>query len=744
MALKKVSADDELFIIRVFLPTGYTVTLNVYGSDKFSKIRDECWKKESQSWECNKNDARFRLYTTEYYFYDNDTISKLVSLYPSFEDLGTIVRYSLLLETPKMKYDALIRKNMKAENKKPIFWKGYLLKCSKPTGRGFWQKRFFVLQSQTLLWFSNQDKFLKGNKAEKYIPLGGSILPNLKHSSANHSKKYSFVLEIPTTIIKSNKAKVFVLAAESNEKKKSFIDTLYKCVFYRQSSIILNIIPTLYPYFNEEGIFRIAGESSEISKLQDMIDQGNIPDFRKYCNKKTYDNLTGLLKRQLRYNNDPLIPYPFYEPIIDIGKRNDLIIKKKQLNQVVKQLPQTNLLLLSQLMLFLKECSKYSQKSKMDSKNLSIVIGPNILRSKDEVSNPMKALEDSKHMQSVVESMIEYANDIFPSLNQLYMHDKTTNPNYKYGIVSQKNNNNNNNNYSGVNIFDFRDNIKPSKNKNNSSKKNISSPKKKQNNNENIYKLQNAPTLSLTKKQQDNERILQLCTHFEDTMGQSDEIIDYQQEFTESLLSQITEKAENSGIVNSNAFMNKLDSSFKTVINAAKKHAEVLTKLNQQLQMIYSEIEDAIDLAKGKNVANATPGGDNAGYNEGNNERDLNEQDLNSQLYEEENKQNNNNYYDNNAANNGASNAANNAANGGSGYGYYNYNSNSNKNPPGTTVAKAMFDYPGGYRSNELTFHRGTTLIVTKVKEGWAYGYYELEPSMNGWFPKSYVKEIEQ
>eukprot|EP00490_Sorites_sp_Unknown_P013238 CAMPEP_0114655880 /NCGR_PEP_ID=MMETSP0191-20121206/11551_1 /TAXON_ID=126664 /ORGANISM="Sorites sp." /LENGTH=224 /DNA_ID=CAMNT_0001872067 /DNA_START=1560 /DNA_END=2234 /DNA_ORIENTATION=- len=224
-------------------------------------------------------------------------------------------------------------------------------------------------------------------------------------------------------------------------------------------------------------------------------------------------------------------------------------------------------------------------------------------------------------------------------------------------------------------------------------------------------------------------------------MGQSDEIIDYQQEFTESLLSQITEKAENSGIVNSNAFVNKLDSSFKTVINAAKKHADVLTKLNQQLQMIYSEIEDAIDLAKGKNVANATPGGDNTGYNEGNNERDLNEQDLNSQLYEEENKQNNNNnYYDNNAANNGA----NDAANGASGYGYYNYNNNNNKNPPGTTVAKAMFDYPGGYRSNELTFHRGTTLIVTKVKEGWAYGYYELEPSMNGWFPKSYVKEIEQ
>merc|ERR1712087_223600 len=63
-------------------------------------------------------------------------------------------------------------------------------------------------------------------------------------------------------------------------------------------------------------------------------------------------------------------------------------------------------------------------------------------------------------------------------------------------------------------------------------------------------------------------------------------------------------------------------------------------------------------------------------------------------------------------------------------------------NEPERKVAKALFDYPGGYRSNELTFHRGTSLIITKEKEGWVYGHYELEPSLTGWFPKSYVKII--
>merc|ERR550539_1878835 len=66
----------------------------------------------------------------------------------------------------------------------------------------------------------------------------------------------------------------------------------------------------------------------------------------------------------------------------------------------------------------------------------------------------------------------------------------------------------------------------------------------------------------------------------------------------------------------------------------------------------------------------------------------------------------------------------------------------SQKNEPKKTYAKALFDYPGGYRSNELTFHRGTSLIITKEKEGWVYGCYELEPSLTGWFPKSYVKII--
>ncbi len=52
-----------------------------------------------------------------------------------------------------------MRDKMKVDGKKPIFWQGYLLKCSKPTGKGFWKKQYVVFQNQTLMLYATQDEF---------------------------------------------------------------------------------------------------------------------------------------------------------------------------------------------------------------------------------------------------------------------------------------------------------------------------------------------------------------------------------------------------------------------------------------------------------------------------------------------------------------------------------------------------------------------------------------------------------
>ena len=57
-------------------------------------------------------------------------------------------------------------------------------------------------------------------------------------------------------------------------------------------------------------------------------------------------------------------------------------------------------------------------------------------------------------------------------------------------------------------------------------------------------------------------------------------------------------------------------------------------------------------------------------------------------------------------------------------------------------VAKALFDYMGGQRQYELTFRKGTVLVVTlEGKGGWLWGHYEANPALDGWFPETWVEK---
>ncbi len=71
----------------------------------------------------------------------------------------------------------------------------------------------------------------------------------------------------------------------------------------------------------------------------------------------------------------------------------------------------------------------------MGAINFAIVIGPNILRTMAEITNPMKAIDDNKHMQTTISTMIEYYKQILPNQNDLYKFDKATNPKWKYGVI---------------------------------------------------------------------------------------------------------------------------------------------------------------------------------------------------------------------------------------------------------------------------------------------------------------------
>eukprot|EP00486_Rosalina_sp_Unknown_P009695 CAMPEP_0201592848 /NCGR_PEP_ID=MMETSP0190_2-20130828/190622_1 /ASSEMBLY_ACC=CAM_ASM_000263 /TAXON_ID=37353 /ORGANISM="Rosalina sp." /LENGTH=531 /DNA_ID=CAMNT_0048051791 /DNA_START=1394 /DNA_END=2989 /DNA_ORIENTATION=- len=274
-------------------------------------------------------------------------------------------------------------------------------------------------------------------------------------------------------------------------------------------------------------------------------------------------------------------------------------------------------------------------------------------------------------------------------------------------------------------------------------------------------------------RQKENTQILEVFQDFEDNMAQYDEEIDFKQDFSESIVSQIMELAENNKVISAPKYVKQIDAKCKLVIDAAKRHSEALQQFNQMLQNIYSQIEDEMESGgaggndnqggiMGVNgsssnlTGHVTAGGPDDGAPSGLPKSNTNYSNYSMDLDQDDWKGGGGGHQS--QASGGLAIAGNHSAhNSQQSYdqktiaaaisgGLPRYQSATDIQKQGQEqekkVAKALFDYPGGYRSNELTFHRGTSLIITKEKEGWVYGYYELEPSLTGWFPKSYVKII--
>eukprot|EP01084_Bolivina_argentea_P032071 59329_1 len=858
--MSKSESDSTQFRIRVYLPTGFTCTLQLFGKSTFGQLRNQVWNKKSKDFGCSKTEARFRLYTTELFFDDKQTISDLVWIYPSFEGLGTIDRYSLLLESSAQRGDKVLRTSMKVDGKKPIFWQGLLLKCSKATGKGFWKKQYVVFQNQSLMLYASQEEFDKGKKAHKYIAMG-SIVPQTDHRSCQTAnKKWPFVLDVPAG--KGSKAGITVFAGDTEAVRRSFVDAARKYLLFRKSSIVLSILPTLYGnnYAKETGIFRIAGESTKIQQYQEQIDEGCIPNFTQQAtNKQNLHNLTGLLKRQLRFMVSPLIPETHYEAFIDIGRQADQAKRIEQLNFVIKSLSSTSVTVLAELFRFLHYATQFEAQSKMGAINFAIVIGPNILRTEADMTNPMKAVEDNKHMQTTISTMIVHYEKILPTMDDLYKFDKATNPKWKYGVIDPppvsspllkgggsasgfgildmtkamqgggglgaanagaskhgqfsfsatdvppppmgrpnsmstaqvskmkqqlkkverdhtlvrkgsqtnapqsdfrsvlKNRTSNKSAKGGApqlqkktfspQQVDFRSKLKPVNRTSNSADSKEEEEEAGDVGSPSSPRLPPPNPIEMMSKedrqtQKDNTQILDIFQDFEDKMAQFDEEIDGKQSFTESLASQIMELAENNKIQKAPKYAKQIQNKCRLVINAAKAHSDALQVFNQLLNATLSQMEDdevADDdrkkgkmprAAKGgaaasKRTAGGPKGHVTAGGPSMNDPNDAAEEEMADGATEITRQDT----YDTRAID----------SSGSSGLPRF---ADKKDAEVEKKVAKALFDYPGGYRSNELTFYRGTSLIITKEKEGWVYGYYELEPSLTGWFPKSYVKII--
>eukprot|EP01083_Nonionella_stella_P076590 208792_1 len=237
-------------------------------------------------------------------------------------------------------------------------------------------------------------------------------------------------------------------------------------------------------------------------------------------------------------------------------------------------------------------------------------------------------------------------------------------------------------------------------------------------------------------RQKENTHILEIFQDFENNMAQYDEEIDFKQSFAESIVSQIMGLAENNNVISANKYKTQIDAKCKLVVNAAKKHSEALQKFNHMLQQIYSQMEDELEQQMPNNNNNKggisglntpmntnntfnTPGGPSEGYGDEYNDNNngglpLRNPTVNFSMDNLEIDDSKTSLHQTQYSNEQLSEALS-----GGLPRYQSATDIAKSNEPEKKVAKALYDYPGGYRSNELTFHRGTSLIITKEKEGW-------------------------
>jgi len=152
-----------------------------------------------------------------------------------------------------------------------------------------------------------------------------------------------------------------------------------------------------------EGIFRVSGQKARIEEMKTEFETGKRVEFTE--NDDIHD-VSGLFRMWLQLLPEPIIPYEFYDKMVECGKLD----KKKAraaLKTVVDELPPLRRSMLQKLIRLLRLLSLYHDTNKMTASNLAVVMGPNICRAQT-MGSTMEALA---HVQCVTNATIFLIDD---------------------------------------------------------------------------------------------------------------------------------------------------------------------------------------------------------------------------------------------------------------------------------------------------------------------------------------------
>lgn len=160
-----------------------------------------------------------------------------------------------------------------------------------------------------------------------------------------------------------------------------------------------------------EGIYRKTGGSGQSKAITQMFERGDYDSF-DLCDSDRFNDIcsvTSVLKTYFRTLPVPLLTFDLHDQFMAAIAIRDPSLKHQSLVDLVDKLPNEHYFTLRMLMLHLNRVRERSEKNLMNGRNLGVVFGPTLLRSRD----PGAEFSDMAGKALFVEWLVDNAPAVF-------------------------------------------------------------------------------------------------------------------------------------------------------------------------------------------------------------------------------------------------------------------------------------------------------------------------------------------
>ncbi|TFL02525.1 hypothetical protein BDV98DRAFT_528221 [Pterulicium gracile] len=160
-----------------------------------------------------------------------------------------------------------------------------------------------------------------------------------------------------------------------------------------------------------EGIYRKTGGSGQSRMITGLFERGDYDSINLLDTDRFNDicSVTSVLKNYFRSLPVPLLTFDLHEQFMTAVELRDPALKSKTMSELVEAMPKEHYDTVKMLMLHLNHVCQQSEVNLMNGRNLGLVFGPTLMRSKD----PAAEYGDMAGKALSVEWLIENAPTLF-------------------------------------------------------------------------------------------------------------------------------------------------------------------------------------------------------------------------------------------------------------------------------------------------------------------------------------------